>query len=200
MLPAHAASTTTRFSAAAANANEETKNLSVANAKRAKLVGGIMGDAKGNFSACQQQQQGANGFRMFGGGAATNPTAGGGGATGSGGARKLVIKNFKAKPTLPDNFEQRSLEKLRKAVVAIQRAERIDTSLEELYQAVEDLCSHGKAEQVYSSLKDLVESHVQDCVKPFLGESLDKLIFMKEMNECWSSHCQQVRGSNESNI
>jgi cullin-4 len=65
-------------------------------------------------------------------------------------------------------------------------------SLEELYQAVEDLCSHGKSEQVYSSLRDLVESHVQDSVKPFLGESLDKLIFMKEMNECWSSHCQQM--------
>ena len=30
-------------------------------------------------------------------------------------------------------------------------------------------------------------------VTPFLGESLaDKLIFMKRMNECWSSHCQQM--------
>ena len=35
-------------------------------------------------------------------------------------------------------------------------------------------------------------TYVQECVKPFLGESLDKLIFMKEMNECWSAHCQQM--------
>jgi hypothetical protein len=25
-----------------------------------------------------------------------------------------------------------------------------------------------------------------------VGESLDKLIFMKKMNEAWSSHCQQI--------
>ena len=77
------------------------------------------------------------------------------------GAKKLVIKNFKAKPALPDNFEERSIAKLRRAVVAIQKAERIDTSLEELYQAVENLCNHGKAEQVYANLRDLVEAHVQ---------------------------------------
>merc|ERR1719318_1118870 len=63
-------------------------------------------------------------------------------------------------------------------------ATSIDTSLEELYQAVENLCSHGMAEQVYCQLKDLVQQ--------FLGESMDKLIFMKKMNEAWSGHCQQI--------
>ena len=29
-------------------------------------------------------------------------------------------------------------------------------------------------------------------MKPFIGESLDKLLFMKKMNECWSDHCQQM--------
>ena len=77
------------------------------------------------------------------------------------GAKKLVIKNFKKKPSLPENFEERSVAKLKRAVIAIQRAERIDTSLEELYQAVENLCSYGKAEQVYANLRDLVEAHVQ---------------------------------------
>ena len=48
----------------------------------------------------------------------------------------------------------------------VQRAERIDTSLEELYQAVENLCSHGKAEQVYANLRDLVEAHVQVLFTP----------------------------------
>ena len=77
------------------------------------------------------------------------------------GAKKLVIKNLKKKTALPENYEERSIAKLKRAVIAIQRAERIDTSLEELYQAVENLCSHGKAEQVYANLRDLVEAHVQ---------------------------------------
>ena len=29
-------------------------------------------------------------------------------------------------------------------------------------------------------------------MKQFLGESMDKLIFMKKMNEAWSGHCQQI--------
>ncbi len=110
----------------------------------------------------------------------------------SGGAKKLVIKNMKAKPTLPDNFQEKAVEKLKSAVIAIQTASRIDASLEELYQAVEALCSHGKGEDVYNHLKCLIDSHVQESLKQFLGESNDKLIFMKKMNECWTSHCRQM--------
>ena len=96
------------------------------------------------------------------------------------------------KPTLPENFQERSVDRLRRAVVAIQQATAIDATLEELYQSVEDLCSHGMAERVYQALKLLVENYVQDCVQQFLGESLDKLVFMKKMNECWSGHCRQM--------
>ena len=100
------------------------------------------------------------------------PAAAGGGGTN--GCKKLVIKNLKAKPVLPDNFQERSVDKLKRAVVAIQTSEAIkDVSLEELYQAVEDLCSHGMAERVYASLKSLVELHVQESVKQFLGEDTD---------------------------
>jgi len=106
--------------------------------------------------------------------------------------KKLVIKNLKQTPRLPEDFQERSWDKLRKAVIAIQTATSIDTSLEELYQAVENLCSHGMAEQVYCQLRDLVESHTKDMVQQFLGESMDKLIFMKKMNEAWSGHCQQI--------
>ena len=84
------------------------------------------------------------------------------------------------------------MEKLKNAVVAIQTAQAIDASLEELYQAVEALCSHGMGEEVYAHLRTLIESHVQESLKQFLGESLDKLIFMKKMNECWSGHCRQM--------
>jgi hypothetical protein len=70
-----------------------------------------------------------------------------------GGAKKLVIKNLKVKPSLPDNFQTKAVDKLRNAVVAIQTASPIDASLEELYQAVEALCSHGLGEEVYTHLK-----------------------------------------------
>ena len=92
----------------------------------------------------------------------------------------------------PENFQEKSVDRLRKAVVAIQQATAIDATLEELYQSVENLCSHGMAERVYQALKLLVETYVQDCVQQFLGESLDKLIFMKKMNDCWSGHCRQM--------
>jgi len=108
------------------------------------------------------------------------------------GPKKLVIKNLKPKPVLPENFQARSVDKLQNAVKAIQTAQPIDASLEELYQAVEALCSHGMASDVYAQLKTLIESHVQESLKQFTGDSLDKLIFMKQMNECWSSHCRQM--------
>ncbi|XP_023338669.1 cullin-4B [Eurytemora carolleeae] len=107
-------------------------------------------------------------------------------------AKKLEIKNLKFKPILPKDFQERSWEKLKKAVIAIQTAKPIDTSLEELYQFVENLCSHGMAEKVYSQLKGLIEEHVAETVGQFLGEFQDKLIFMKKMNEAWSSHCHQI--------
>ena len=86
---------------------------------------------------------GPNGFRAAGPGG-VKPGAG----PNVPGGKKLIIKNLKVKPTLPEQFESRALEKLRRAVVAIQQAKAIDTSLEELYQSVESLCSHGMSEQV----------------------------------------------------
>ena len=118
-----------------------------------------------NFSALSSLPVGSGG----GNGVLRKGPPGGGG---SNGCKKLVIKNLKAKPVLPDNFQERSVDKLKRAVVAIQTSEAIkDVSLEELYQAVEDLCSHGMAGQVYASLKSLVELHVQESVKQFLGET-----------------------------
>jgi len=115
-----------------------------------------------------------------------------GGGAGGGGAKKLVIRNLKPRPTLPAEFEVRAMEKLKKAVLAIQQAQPVDASLEELYGAVQSLCEHGFAEKAYATLKTLVEEHVQASVEPFTGEALDKLTFMKQMNECWSSHCRQM--------
>ncbi|XP_033368891.1 cullin-4A isoform X5 [Parus major] len=66
----------------------------------------------------------ATGTRSTGGG--------GGGATAS--SKKLVIKNFRERPKLPDNYTQDTWQKLHEAVGAIQSSISIKYNLEELYQ------------------------------------------------------------------
>lgn len=53
---------------------------------------------------------------------------------GSGGSKKLVIKNFRDRPKLPDNYTQDTWHKLHEAVKAIQSSTSIRYNLEELYQ------------------------------------------------------------------
>lgn len=64
--------------------------------------------------------------------------------------------------------------------------------MEELYQAVENMCSHKMDSQLYTKLTTLTEQHVKANIKPFLAESIDKLVYLKKMNDCWQSHCQQM--------
>ncbi|KOC61411.1 Cullin-4B [Habropoda laboriosa] len=107
-------------------------------------------------------------------------------------ARKLVIKNFKNKPKLPENYQEQTWEKLQEAVIAIQTSKSIRYSLEELYQAVENMCNHKMASTLYTKLARLTEAHVQANIEQFLAESMDRHIFLKKMNECWQSHCRQM--------
>ncbi|XP_053456321.1 cullin-4A-like [Nycticebus coucang] len=60
----------------------------------------------------------------------------------SGVSKKLVIKNFQDRPQLPDNYTQDTWQKLLEAVRAVQSSTSVRCNLEELYQAVENLCSH----------------------------------------------------------
>ncbi|XP_067136067.1 LOW QUALITY PROTEIN: cullin-4B [Centruroides vittatus] len=108
-----------------------------------------------------------------------------------GSAKKLVIRNFD-KPTLPEDYQQQTWQKLREAVIAIQTSRSISTSQEELYQAVENLCSHKMSVQVHENLRLLCEQHVKSNVNQFLEAYMDSLSFLKLMNECWQAHCQQM--------
>nr|CAG4643744.1 EOG090X01NX [Lepidurus arcticus] len=111
---------------------------------------------------------------------------------GSGAVKKIVIKNFKDKPKLPEKYGEEALSKLADAVIAIQQARAVQASLEELYQAVENLCSHQMAPQIYEQLKNLVETHVQSQLAQFLSESSDPTSFLRLMNNTWQSHCSQM--------
>ena len=65
------------------------------------------------------------------------------------------------KPRLPDNYEERTWFQLKDAVHAIHARRAIDASLEELYQAVENMCSHKMAAQLYAQLKAICEEHIK---------------------------------------
>ncbi|XP_071441003.1 cullin-4A [Hetaerina americana] len=109
-----------------------------------------------------------------------------------GSAKKLIIKNFKEKPKLPENYQEHTWDKLKEAVIAIQTSKSIGYSLEELYQAVENMCNHKMASQLYTKLNELTEMHVKANIEQFLTESMDRIIFLKKMNECWLAHCRQM--------
>ncbi|NXJ77405.1 CUL4A protein, partial [Trogon melanurus] len=123
---------------------------------------------------------------------------GGGGATAS--SKKLVIKNFKERPKLPDNYTQDTWQKLHEAVGAIQSSISIKYNLEELYQAVENLCSYKVSATLYKQLRQVCEDHVKAQIVqfreyPFLmhrNDSLDSLLFLKKINKCWQDHCRQM--------
>lgn len=106
--------------------------------------------------------------------------------------KKLVIKNFKAKPKLPDNFKDATWDKLKEAICAIQNKTSISSSLEELYKAVENMCSHKMSSVLYNELKAECEGHVKSRLPQFIGESLDSYLYLTRLNHCWEDHCQQM--------
>uniref|UniRef100_A0A3Q0SWJ6 Cullin-4A n=1 Tax=Amphilophus citrinellus TaxID=61819 RepID=A0A3Q0SWJ6_AMPCI len=113
----------------------------------------------------------------------------------TGTSKKLVIKNFKDRPKLAENYTEDTWLKLRDAVGAIQNSTSIKYNLEELYQAVENLCSYKVSPTLYKQLRQVCEDHVQAQIHQFREypfHSLDNLSFLKRMNRCWQDHCRQT--------
>ncbi|XP_060516323.1 cullin-4B [Cylas formicarius] len=107
-------------------------------------------------------------------------------------AKKLIIKNLKSAPKLPEDYTEQTWEKLCSAVLAIQQSKPNQYSLEELYQAVENMCNHKMAPTLYKRLYNLTEQHVAHNIEQFLAESMDRFLFLKKMNETWLAHCNQM--------
>uniref|UniRef100_A0A3B3UTN5 Cullin 4B n=1 Tax=Poecilia latipinna TaxID=48699 RepID=A0A3B3UTN5_9TELE len=105
-----------------------------------------------------------------------------------GAAKKLVIKNFREKPKLPENYTQETWQKLKEAVEAIQNSTSIKYNLEELYQAVENLCSHKISAKLYKQLRTVCEDHIKAQIDQFREYPLH---FLK-IDKCWQDHCRQM--------
>ncbi|XP_023656318.1 cullin-4B isoform X1 [Paramormyrops kingsleyae] len=109
-----------------------------------------------------------------------------------GAAKKLVIKNFKEKPKLPENYTDETWQKLKEAVEAVQNSTSIKYNLEELYQAVENLCSHKISPKLYKQLRLVCEDHIKAQIHQFREEALDSVLFLKKIDKCWQDHCRQM--------
>ncbi|XP_053555260.1 cullin-4B [Bombina bombina] len=109
-----------------------------------------------------------------------------------GSAKKLVIKNFKDKPKLPENYTDETWQKLKGAVEAIQNSTSIKYNLEELYQAVENLCSYKISANLYKQLRQICEDHIKAQIHQFREDSLDSVLFLKKIDKCWQDHCRQM--------
>ncbi|GAB5584870.1 cullin-4B isoform X8 [Prionailurus iriomotensis] len=94
-----------------------------------------------------------------------------------GSAKKLVIKNFKDKPKLPENYTDETWQKLKEAVEAIQNSTSIKYNLEELYQAVENLCSYKISANLYKQLRQICEDHIKAQIHQF-REIMIRSIFL----------------------
>uniref|UniRef100_A0AAQ5ZAZ5 Cullin-4B n=2 Tax=Amphiprion ocellaris TaxID=80972 RepID=A0AAQ5ZAZ5_AMPOC len=110
-----------------------------------------------------------------------------------GAAKKLVIKNFREKPKLPENYTQETWQKLKEAVEAIQNSTSIKYNLEELYQAVENLCSHKISAKLYKQLRAVCEDHIKAQIDQFREyPSQFHVLFLKKIDKCWQDHCRQM--------
>ncbi|XP_034847946.1 cullin-4B-like, partial [Mirounga leonina] len=110
----------------------------------------------------------------------------------TGSVKKLVIKSFKAKPLILENYTEETWQKLKEAVQAIQNNISVKYSLEELYQSVENLCSYNLSGNLYKQLKQLCEQHIKAEIHQFKEYSLDIGPFLKKMDKCWQNHCRQM--------
>ncbi|CAK9237113.1 unnamed protein product [Sphagnum troendelagicum] len=106
--------------------------------------------------------------------------------------KKLVIKPFKEKPKLPNNFEDITWAKIKEAVTAIHQKQPVSCSLEELYQAVEDLCLHKMAGNLYQRLQQECEVHIAAELRLLVGQSPDVVVFLSHVASCWQGHCDQM--------
>lgn len=65
---------------------------------------------------------------------------------------------------------------MKEAVIAIQTSKPIVYTQEELYQAVDSMCTHKMDSVLYVNLTGLAENHVKGNIRPFLAERIDKLV------------------------
>ncbi|KAI8468416.1 MAG: Cullin-domain-containing protein [Monoraphidium minutum] len=114
-------------------------------------------------------------------------------ARGAAGAKKLVIKPLKQQPRLPANFEQDTWAKLEDAVDAVHCKRAVACSLEELYRAVEDMCTHKMQDSLYRRLQAACDAHISRAMATLQEQvALDPVAFLDRADGVWQDYCAQM--------
>jgi len=107
--------------------------------------------------------------------------------------KKLVIKNLKAAPKLPENFEEQTWKILQDAVRAVCHSRPTACSLEELYKAAEDLCYHKLAANLYERLQRECEDHVRaEYGRVSATQTSSTVEYLSLIDKCWGDFCQHM--------
>ncbi|EFO23722.1 hypothetical protein LOAG_04763 [Loa loa] len=108
-------------------------------------------------------------------------------------AKKLIIHGFKQRPLCKENdpFEAK-WRPLEEAVVSIQKKKKAETSLEQLYEIVEFLCTNSAAVKIYNKLKTCIFSYIVEELHILLDVSDSTSLFLQNLNVLWLEYCEQL--------
>ncbi|KAL3989495.1 Cullin-4A domain protein [Acanthocheilonema viteae] len=107
--------------------------------------------------------------------------------------KKLIIHGFKQRPLCKekDPFETK-WQPLEEAVVSIQKKKKAETSLEQLYEIVEFLCTNNSAVRMYKKLKMCILSYIIEQLQILLDVSDSTYLFLENFNVLWLEYCEQL--------
>jgi len=99
--------------------------------------------------------------------------------------KTFKIKPFEVQPLPPPTFEQDSWDTLKKAVVCIFNTENFNSSSEELYKCVTDMCLQNMAANLYSKLKLECLEHVKVLQQQLINRTPEPLAFLRLVVNTW---------------
>ncbi|XP_028245115.1 cullin-4-like isoform X2 [Glycine soja] len=106
--------------------------------------------------------------------------------------KKFLIRFHKGVPTLPPNFEEETWAKLKSAIGAIFMKQPVSCDLENLYQAVNDLCLYKMGGNLYQRITKECEEHISVALQSLVGQSPDLIVFLSLVERCWQDLCDQL--------
>ncbi|KAH8860048.1 Cullin-4B [Schistosoma japonicum] len=98
-----------------------------------------------------------------------------------------AISDLKGLPSASQIFEDSCL-KLQKATKAVFLSEPVESTLEELYRNVEDICAQRMVMELYSSLKILFSEFVAELQPQFLKVGFQ----LSAVAHCWGLYCKKM--------
>ena len=106
-----------------------------------------------------------------------------------------MIRPFKEKPRLSDNYEDEAWSKLQLAIDAIVSKQPTDFGREELYGMVENICIHKKGARLYQRLHVECERHVAAHLEQLQLRSRcmgNDEAFLAVVERAWADFCNMV--------